>query len=403
MARPTKVGLVLAGGGARGAYEVGVLSVLLPALEQRGERPTVVVGASVGAINAVYLAGTAGVGAADAMKGARELWRGIELHEVIRPMVGSQAVLSGLRYLGESLNVPGVRLFSLLDPAPLADKLDRSISWDDIHRNADNGKLDAVGVVATSAATSRSVVFMEGAPLPESDRSRGIDYVRTRLRPDHVRASAAIPVVFPAVEIDEPAEARGWYFDGGTRLNTPIKPAIKLDVDRVVVIGLSSVADGPPRETAKRPDFADGGLQLLHATLVDPLVHDIQSLAKRNELLAQVRSDHSSETTSAPYRLLPYIFVAPGPENDFGKIASEIYKRHYRLPRRGLRSLDLTVLGRLVDGDDPMHGELLSYLFFAPEFLEELISLGREDARRYLDSEADPWRLEPLRDRPIKK
>src|SRR6266511_3415925 len=190
MARPTKVGLVLAGGGARGAYEVGVLSVLLPALEQRGERPTVVVGASVGAINAVYLAGTAGVGAADAMKGARELWRGIELHEVIRPMVGSQAVLSGLRYLGESLNVPGVRLFSLLDPAPLADKLDRSISWDDIHRNADNGKLDAVGVVATSAATSRSVVFMEGAPLPESDRSRGIDYVRTRLRPDHVRASA---------------------------------------------------------------------------------------------------------------------------------------------------------------------------------------------------------------------
>jgi NTE family protein len=395
MARRSKVGLVLAGGGARGAYEIGALSVLLPALEERGERPTVVVGASVGAINAVYLAGTAGIGAGDAMKGARELWESIELHQVIRPLVGPQAVISGLRYVGESLNVPGIRLFNLLDPAPLADMLDRSISWDDVHRNAASGKLDAGGVVATSAASSRSVVFMDGAPVPAFDRSRGIDYVRTRLRTDHVLASAAIPVVFPAVQLSEPPEASGWYFDGGTRLNTPIKPAIKLEVDRVVVIGLSSVADGPPRATARRPDYADGALQLLHATLVDPLVHDIQSLSKRNKLLAQVRNDRPNHTTSVPYRRIPYIFVAPEPENDFGAIASEIYKKHYRLPRRGLRSLDLTVLGRLVDGDEPMHGELLSYLFFAPEFVRELIALGREDARRYLDRGDDPRRLEP--------
>jgi len=329
------------------------------------------------------------------MKGARELWESIELHRVIRPLVGPQAVVSGLRYVGESLNVPGVRLFNLLDPAPLAEMLDRSIPWDDVHRNAASGKLDAVGVVATSATTSRSVVFMDGAPVPAFDRSRGIDYVRTRLRPDHVLASAAIPVVFPAVQVNDPPEASGWYFDGGTRLNTPIKPAIKLEVDRVVVIGLSSVADGPPRETGRRPDFADGALQLLHATLVDPLVHDIQSLAKRNELLAQLRNDRPDHATSDSYRRIPYIFVAPEPENDFGVIASEIYKKHYRLPRRGLRSLDLTVLGRLVDGDEPMHGELLSYLFFAPEFVKELIALCREDARRYLDREDDPWRLEP--------
>ena len=391
MSQGGKVGLVLAGGGARGAYEIGVLSVLLPALEARGERPTVIVGTSVGAINAAYLASKADVGAHQTMGGARELWESIALHQVIRPMIGPQALVSGLRYLGESFNVPGVNLYSLLDSTPLSDKLNSAIEWHGIRRNVSSGKLDAVGIVATSAAASRSVVFMDGAPVPEFDRSRGIEYVHTRLGVDHVRASAAIPVVFPAVEVSEPDTANGWYFDGGTRLNTPIKPAIKMGIDRVVVVGLSSVADGPPHERDRRPDFADGALQLLHAVLVDPLVHDIQSLGTRNELLAAV-----PDQSQGSYRQIPYVFVAPEPANDFGAIASEIYRDHYRLPRRDLGALDLTVLGRLVDGGDPMHGELLSYLFFAREFVDALISLGREDAHRYLDQADDPWRLEPI-------
>lgn len=386
MSKSGKVGLVLAGGGARGAYEIGVLSVLLPALEARGERPTVIVGTSVGAINAAYLASKADVGAHETMAGARELWESIELHQVIRPMVGRRAIVSGLRYLGESFNVPGVNLYSLLEPAPLAEKLNGAINWEDIHRNVAAGNLDAVGVVATSVASSRSVVFMDGGPVPELDLSRGIEYVPSAIGAQQVLASAAIPVAFPAVEV----EGHGWLFDGGTRLNTPIKPAIKMDVDRVVVVGLSSVADGPPRDPSLRPDFADGALQLLHAVLVDPLVHDVQSLGRRNVLLERLPAGaHSSD------RELPYIFVAPEPQNDFGAIASSIYRERYRLPRPDLAALDLTVLGRLVDGADPMHGDLLSYLFFAREFVDELISLGRGDAHRYLDQSEDPWRLGP--------
>ena len=106
------------------------------------------------------------------------------------------------------------------------------------------------GVVATSALTSRSVVFHSGGDSPAPDHRREIDYVATRLLADHVLASAAIPAIFPAAHVEQPPIAAGWYFDGGTRLNTPIKPALKLGAERMVVVALTSLGARAP--TARR-------------------------------------------------------------------------------------------------------------------------------------------------------
>src|SRR5919202_4994765 len=119
--------------------------------------------------------------------------------------------------------------------------------------------LHASSVTTTSALSSRTVVFHAGGPNPERDRIRQIDYVETPLVPEHVLASGAIPGLFPAVHVPAPEHARGWYFDGGTRLNTPIKPALELGADRIVVIGLNSVARGPDELAGDdKPDVFEG-------------------------------------------------------------------------------------------------------------------------------------------------
>src|SRR5262249_27494722 len=149
--------------------------------------------------------------------------------------------------LGASFFSAGVAPWTLLDPEPLTATLRRLIPFAEIHRNVANPGvgLRSCAVVATAAHTNRTVVFHDGGPSVPSDERRGIDYVPTEICEDHVRASAAIPVAFPAVEVRQPEDATGWYFDGGTRLNTPIKPAMKLGADRVIVLGLNSVAPAP--------------------------------------------------------------------------------------------------------------------------------------------------------------
>ncbi len=284
------VGLVLAGGGVRGAYEAGALSVLLPHLEARGERPTVLVGTSVGGLTATYLASVAHLGADEAVAGLLERWRGLSKGAVIRPIVRRQAPETIIRYTAEFLGVPGVRLPALLDSAPLAATLDSWIDWRQLRHNVGSGALDAVGVVATSVSSGRSTVFVEGRSEDELFDSYGIDYVPVRLGNAHVRASAAIPTFFPAVWVDSPRMARGWYYDGGTRLNTPIKPILDLDADRLVLVATDAIdrsRDDRARDPDFVPDYADGALELIQATLVDPLMHDVRMLGKINLLAAE--------------------------------------------------------------------------------------------------------------------
>ena len=170
-----------------------------------------------------------------------------------------------------------------------------------------------------------------------------------------------------------------------------------------------------------QPDFYVGAAHLLHAALGDPLAQDIRTLANRNALIAarlaaQDGASGADETSGAgfaarqarqpqpggpdePVHPVPYIFIAPEDPSAIGEIARHVYRKHYSRPWNG-RARDLWLLGKILDGGaDAMHGELLSYVFFAGEFAEELIKLGQADAQRWIDDHpADLWQLDPLPD-----
>ncbi len=387
-----RVALVLAGGGARGAYEIGALSALLPALDE-DERPQIVVGTSVGAINAAYLAAHAEEPPAQLAEGGVQLWRQISYGRVLEPLLSVSEGARLLSYLREAFGSRRAHTDSVLDPAPLTSTLKELIAFDQIHANVAAKHLAAAAVVATAGRTNMSVVFHDGGRSPALDAHRGISYVQTKLTEDHVRASAAIPLLFPAVPVDESGERR-WYFDGGTRLNTPIKPALALGAERTIVIALNSLAPTQPSGPDARPDALDGATQLIQAVLVDPLVNDVHTLATVNELLtdstaAQVQA-HERRTRR---RRVPYMLIAPQDPLEIGNIATEVYRRHYGSARALACSPNLSSLGHLVSaGRSAVHGELLSYLLFAKEFIERLIELGRGDAERWLGEAHDDGR-----------
>jgi NTE family protein len=392
------IAIVLAGGGARGAYEIGALSVILPALAARGERPQIVLGTSVGALNAAWLAAHADLEADELVAAALEVWSAIGFRDVLRPLVtvGGSARIG--RYLAGAALGRG-RLDALLDPSPLRQTVERLIPFDRLAANAAAGRV-SVAVSATALRTGRTVVFVAGrGEVPGEDLTRGITYVKpARLTGDHVRASAAIPAAFPAVFVDDDV-APGWYVDGGTRMNTPIKPALALGAGRLVVIGLNgtSAAPAPPDDRDTPPDAYEGAAQIAQGLLADPLAADIRTLASTNELLAAAPGD-STIAGKAPK---PYIFVAPSRRDAIGELARDVFLEHYDKPVFHAHGRDLALLGRLIGaGRSATHGELFSYLCFARELAEALIARGRDDGLRWLGREHDdgPWRTGRLPD-----
>jgi NTE family protein len=388
------VAVVLAGGGARGAYEAGALSVLLPVLEKRGLAPRIVIGTSVGALNASFLAANVQRPADQLATEALGVWESISWTDVAQPLLSLGTLLRLSGYAGEVLGVPGARLDSLLDPAPLRTSLQERVDFPQISRNVQAGHLDTVGVVATSAATSRSVVFHDGLASPPPDLVRGIDYVQTQLSEDKVLASAAIPAIFPAVHVEAPRRARGWYFDGGTRLNTPLKPALEFGAERVVVVALNSLAPGPPKLAGnQRPDALEGAGQILTGLLGDQLTSDVHTLATINTLT------RSTSVTPGKKRRVPFMVIAPEQRDTIAKAALRVLRKQYSGPLDAIRSPDLTLLTQLLAGRaGPQHAELLSYLLFSPEFARALINLGQKDAQRWLKQPHDLdglWQIGP--------
>ena len=286
------------------------------------------------------------------------------------------------------------------------------MDFDQLGENIREQRL-ALGVVAAPAYGDRSVVFHQGGiPRHREDPLRGIEYVATpTLGIEHMLASSAIPALFPAVRVTKPGPAAGWYYDGGSRLNTPIKPALWLGAKRVIVIALNSVAPSRTPPPEHQPDFYVGAAHLLHAALGDPLAQDIRTLANTNALITAGLTATNGRSRNhrpaarqqqpgglaEPVQPVPYIFIAPEDPLAIGEIARRVYRKHYRRPwNAGAR--DLWLLGKILDaGADAMHGELLSYLFFAGEFAEELIQLGQADAQRWIDEHpAGLWQLDPL-------
>jgi NTE family protein len=187
------IGVVLSGGGARGAYEFGALEVLAPVLD---EPARIVVGASAGALGAAYLAANAQKGLEAAARSGGAKWLEVEVGDVVEPLCSWRELVRALLYGLELLSVCAPAPPSLLDTSPQPETIAALIDFEQLARNVEDGTLATAAVVATAYDTARSVVFHYGAPSPPADDQRGIDYVATRLAVEHVQASSAIQSLF---------------------------------------------------------------------------------------------------------------------------------------------------------------------------------------------------------------
>ena len=374
----------MAGAGARGAYEVGALSVLLPRMVEAGARPSVLVGTSAGALNVAALAGLAHRGPDAACAELARRWRGVQLDDVLD--VGATVLGTGAGLGSQLLGLPsavrgllGLRLTSLVDGRRQRETLTRVVDWDRMHDNIARGPVDAVAVATTSAATGGTVVFVERkdtVPLPAPDTKRDITYVDTVLTPDHLLASAAVPALFRPVRIAGPDGFAGWYLDGGLRMNTPLKPALGLGCDRLGVVATTPevpAARPPADPCSAEPDVFAAGALALRIVLGGAVTDDLRALLAVN---AQARS-----APADPHGVVDVWFGGPPADRatDLATLANEVFRREFS-GHRAWRNPGLWALDRVIGGTEADHGELLSFLFFDPAFAAAATSLGAEHA-----------------------
>ncbi|HZA08966.1 patatin-like phospholipase family protein, partial [Mycobacterium sp.] len=398
---PTQVAVVVAGAGARGGYEAGVLSVLLPRLYQAGVRNLMFVGTSAGAINAVIFAALSHLPPDEQAHRALQVWRGISVADVFRsPLIGFPGVAA--RFTGQLLRLPGMQLTNLLDTGPLRRTAQSAIDWDQLRLNITEER-SSLAVVATSATDDRTVVFVDRAattsvPLPDDERP--IVYVPAEITPEHVLASSAIPIAFPPVHVSDPQGSQGWYLDGGVRLNAPLKPALALGADAIAVVATHPEVDAaaPAPASSLPPDVDDVVVRLMDAALVDRMIEDLRTLTKINTLLD---STETTSPTGRPRKVIPFLAFAPPHRATLAQLADDVFtnQRHrWQDPVRMARRAELRMLGRALGGDGPRRGDLFSYLYFDPEFIEASIELGRRDAEAVFDGtppDQVPWRIGP--------
>ncbi|QWC86536.1 patatin-like phospholipase family protein [Nocardioidaceae bacterium] len=394
--------LVLDAGGARSAYQVGALRVLLPELEARGQQPRLLVGTSAGALLGAGLASTAHLDAEQQAERLTGLLDRATKSQVMRPL-WRQVPEVVLRYASETLGLDGFRLRGLFGTAPLAETLTREIDWGRMHRNLEDGLVSAVAVTTTAIRTGEVVLFTETAgpdavdlPRPPDEHHRR--FVSTRLDVEHLMASAAIPALFPSVQIREPADAAGWYVDGATRRRFPLAPALELGAERVAVIGTGRLEPlGPDATQDSVPvDLGDAAATLLGSVMDEPLRHDLHRIASRNAEvrdpdLAPALAAHREARGKRPHREVPYVGIAPHAGDDLADLALEVYRSNHGSLRRTLRDPDLQIMHRLLGSDSPLQGELLSYLLFDRDFFDGASDMGRRDAERWMREHPDLW------------
>jgi len=393
-----RVGLVLAGGGARGAYELGVLAVLLPALHERGERVRILTGASSGALNAVALAGLLHLSTDELFERARARWRDAVLRNILGSIALRQLPRLIVRYLASFLRVPGARLPALFDPVPLYRHLPRWLDVPSGRRNLAHGVLDHVAVMATNAHTGRPTAFVSGG-WPPPPRRGNVAFVPEELRVDTVLASTAIPGLFPPIMVAGGA-APGWYLDGTTRLESPLLPALTLGAERIIAVATDAgVAGRAGAEAGRgRPGLADGLTHVFEGLLVDQMFSDVRRLGSLNALVDQADAGSLERWRASldrpALRAVPYAFVAPQEPGELAGLAVEVLRHHQR-GLRALRSPDVRLLDRMLGAGSPLQGALLSYLLFDRDFIDGAIELGRRDGRRWLADHPGLWRLGP--------
>jgi NTE family protein len=378
------VGLVLTGGGARAAYQVGVVRALAEIVPDETTPFDVIAGISAGAINGVVLA----TGAEDfsrATERLRATWASLTPDRIYRTGAFRLAGIGSrwLRDLSTGGLVGKTGINYLLDPAPLHELVETEIPIGRMRRHLRSGRLRGLAVSATNYHTGAGVTFFEGAAdIQPWSRSTRVG-IRARIGVAHVMASAAIPVFFPPVALDG-----SFYGDGCVRMHYPMSPAIHLGADRILAVSQrhlptpgATAADEARSKTSALPMSEIAGV-LLNAVFLDSLDSDVERLERINQTLALVPPElHGGDLD---LRHIPALVIRPSV--DLGKLAADEYQRFPAMLRYLLKGIGAT--GQA--GED-----LLSYLAFEPVYVQRVMELGYADALARRDEIAEFFRAPP--------
>lgn len=412
-----KVALVLSGGGARGAYEAGVIHYIRTALPaaQRQARFNFYCATSVGAINAGFLAATADR-PQDQGRLLRALWEDVRQDRIFRRdwfAVGRFLLQTGVGLLSNFLRLdPGKqrlkrrnRFVSLFDTTPLPAYLASLIDLPQIGRNLAAGHFDALALAATNLDTDGTELFVQRRP--EVPYSGDFPVHDVRIGIEHILASAAIPFAFPPIRVGQT-----YYCDGGVRLNTPMSPAIQLGADRILTVATHAQSEArfpPPQGFDEYPSPGRLIAAVTEGVFADKVRSDLDQLRRINRIIqwAQevcepdfllrlnrhvIESRERGDIADRGLKKIEAVLIRPS--QDVGQVfKDQLEKNPYLDP--SFSTFERFVM-RLF-AIDPREGrELLSYLMFSPKYVRALMELGYEDARRHHDQLIGFFAGEPL-------
>jgi NTE family protein len=376
------LGLVMTGGGARGAYQAGILKRIgeLKRVQTHGNPFPIIGGSSAGAINGSALA----AGSDDfalATKILARVWSNLQPSDIFHCDVLSQAhnSLTWILDLSFGALLGGGNARSLLDATPLRDFLNTHLHCDRIRENIKRGHLYALAISATNYTSGKSYLFIEGMKgHPMWNRSRRVT-LATRITVEHVCASAAIPLVFQPVKL-KTARGTAFFGDGCVRLQQPLSPVIRLGAERIFAIGVRCENREHQKEPAvqRDPSLAQIMGVLFNVMFLDHLATDIEHLERLNQLLGGGQISQSGIEGCEKMRPLASFLMTPSV--DLSQLAE-----HHQKDMPYLIQYFISSLGR----DAASCADLMSYLLFTAKYTSDLVEIGYNDAKKRIDEIED--------------
>lgn len=365
--KPKKTALILSGGGARAAYQVGVLKAVAEILPKSCDNPfPIICGTSAGALNAIALAAHRGT-FKQSVENLTAIWQGLTIDKVY--LNGWFDILKGLGRIGGSLFNQGVgsKPLSLLDNSPLGVFLENTVNFNNIEKRIESGRLHAVSVTAMSYTSGESISFFQGQPELKHWQRHRRSGVPADLTLQHLLASSAIPTIFPSVKVNNE-----YFGDGALRQLAPMSPALHLGADALFVVGVSGNRNpkhwGKQKPVKHSPSMGQIMGNLLSGAFIDALENDIERLERLNKLLHLIPPEQR-EAAKIGLRPVDNMVISPSEQLDI--IAA---KNVHHLPKSVRFFLRAT--GSKGKGGGAASA---SYLLFANAFINELIDLGYRD------------------------